>query len=120
MCCSFHARTCTCAGRSSLLMVIEEMRAGGSGDLASGRFPLLWVGCCCLLNASIRSGACMFVAGSHESWAVLYPFHLTRYCFSFLLPNVLAPIVSLTSHSGLSLIISGGGSRWFGLWIRVS
>ena len=61
------------------------------------------------LNSGMRSLAHRLVAGSHESWALLYPFHWTLYCCSFLHPKSLASNTCLTSHSS-SLSTSSGGS----------
>jgi hypothetical protein len=57
-----------------------------------------------------NSRACTWLAGSHESWAGAYPFHLTLYCRVHFLPTLLDPTICLTSNSGSPLMMSGGGS----------
>ena len=67
-----------------------------------------------------RSGAKTLFAGSQKLCAWLYPFHHTWYCRSFLCPNLCESRISCTSHSGCSLIRSGGGSLKLGPWVWVS
>ena len=64
---------------------------------------------CLVLNSTIRFSACRLPTGSHESWALLYPFHLTLYYCCFLHPKSLASNTCSTSHSS-SLSIRSGGS----------
>ena len=66
------------------------------------------------LYAETRSLACKSSALTQESCAGDYPFHLTRYCFFFHQLKVWCFRIISTSHSGVSSIISGGGSKKFG------
>jgi len=66
------------------------------------------------LYSEMRSSACKSLALTHESCAGEYPFHLMRYCFFFHQPKVWCFRIISTSHSGVSSIISGGGSKKFG------
>ena len=66
------------------------------------------------------SSACMSSSLTHESCAGEYPFHLTRYCFFFHQLKVCCFRIDSTSHSDVSSMMSGGGSRKFGPCSSVS
>jgi hypothetical protein len=66
------------------------------------------------LYSETRSSVCKSSALTHESCAGEYPFHLMRYCFFFHQPKVQCFRIISTSHSGVSSMISGGGSKKFG------
>jgi hypothetical protein len=66
------------------------------------------------LYSETRALACKSSELTHKSCAGKYPFHLTRYCFFFHRLKVRCFRIVSTSHSGVSSMISGGGSKKFG------
>jgi hypothetical protein len=72
------------------------------------------------LYSKMRSSACKSSALTQELCASEYPFHLTRYCFFFHQLKVQCFRIISTSHSGVSSMISGGGSKKFGPCLGVS
>jgi hypothetical protein len=66
------------------------------------------------LYSEMSSSACKSSALTHESCVGEYPFHLIRYRFFFHQPKVRCFRIVSTSHSGVSSMMSGGGSKKFG------
>jgi hypothetical protein len=80
----------------------------GSSETKAAAFMVVGV---VRLKSKIRSLACISSESTHESWAGEYPFQWTRYCFFRHLPNSRSFRILSTSHSGVSSMMSGGGSR---------